>query len=105
MVAEADTVATFVSYRGDAKGPMFYRVRKLGKVVVARMTPHAIYDIVQRRAREAKVERFSPHDLRRTFAGDMFDLGGRYRYTSASDAPRRPADDRAVRSPPRPCSA
>ena len=65
----------WIAVRGDAKGPMFYRVRKLGKVVAARMTPHAIYDIVQRRAREARVERFSPHDLRRTFAGDMFDLG------------------------------
>lgn len=65
----------WIVVRGDAKGPMFYRVRKLGKVVAARMTPNAIYDIVQRRAREARVERFSPHDLRRTFAGDMFDLG------------------------------
>jgi integrase len=39
------------------------------------MTPHAIYNIVQRPAREAKVERFSLHDLPPTFAGDMFDLG------------------------------
>jgi integrase len=31
--------------------------------------------IVRRRARKANVARFSPHDLRWTFAGDMFDLG------------------------------
>lgn len=65
----------WIAVRGNAPGPMFYRVRKLGKVVATRMTPHAIYDIVQRRAQEAGVARFSPHDLRRTFAGDMFDLG------------------------------
>jgi len=65
----------WIAFRGDEPGPMFYRVRAFGHVVRKRMTTQAIYDIVRRRAREANVQPFSPHDLRRTFAGDMLDLG------------------------------
>jgi integrase len=65
----------WIAIRGNEPGPMFYRVRAFGHVVRKRMTTQAIYDIVRRRAREANVQPFSPHDLRRTFAGDMLDLG------------------------------
>jgi site-specific recombinase XerD len=34
-----------------------------------------MYEICKRLARRAGVPKFSPHDLRRTFAGDMLDAG------------------------------
>jgi site-specific recombinase XerD len=40
------------------------------------MTPDAVLKALARRAAAAGiVARFSPHDLRRTFAGDMLDAG------------------------------
>ena len=40
-----------------------------------RLTDQAIYHIEATRAAAAGVARFSPHDLRRTFAGDLLDAG------------------------------
>jgi integrase len=39
------------------------------------LTGSAIFDRLRRRAGEAGVARFSPHDLRRTFIGDHLDAG------------------------------
>jgi site-specific recombinase XerD len=40
------------------------------------MTPDAVLKALARRARQAHLSRpFSPHDLRRTFAGDLLDSG------------------------------
>jgi site-specific recombinase XerD len=39
------------------------------------MTAQAIYLALQKRAAEAGVATFSPHDLRRTFVSDLLDAG------------------------------
>lgn len=69
----------WIAIRGSEPGPMFYRVRKGGQVLERetkkRLSSQAINDIVRRRAQEAGVKPFTPHDLRRTFAGDMLDQG------------------------------
>jgi len=39
------------------------------------MTSHAVYAILAKRATEAGVNDLSPHDLRRTFVGDLLDTG------------------------------
>ena len=39
------------------------------------MTSQAIYNMLQKRAGEAAVKKFSPHDMRRTFASDLLDKG------------------------------
>ena len=61
--------------RGDRAGPLFVRILKGGKLTSARLTPQAIYHIQHARARAAGVATFSPHDLRRTYAGDLLDAG------------------------------
>ena len=40
-----------------------------------RLTGQAIWVILEMRFQQAKVKPFTPHDLRRTFAGEMLDAG------------------------------
>lgn len=53
--------------RGNATGPLFVPIDVAGKLGQRRLTSQAIYYALRRRASEAKVSAFSPHDLRRTF--------------------------------------
>lgn len=62
--------------RGDAPGPLFVRILKNGEPRPEhRLTAQGVYDILNRRGGEAGVDSFTPHDLRRTFAGDLLDAG------------------------------
>lgn len=61
--------------RNAAVGPLFVRLWKGGKLSDRRLTTQAIYHIMEIRAKEAGVAEFSPHDFRRTFAGDLLDSG------------------------------
>lgn len=70
-----DAVTDWMAVRGEWPGPIFVRVVKGGKPTCERLTSQAVYHIEHRRALEAGVAGFSPHDLRRTFAGDLLDAG------------------------------
>ncbi len=72
--------------RGDAPGRLLLPVSQRGAVVHTRalrggpeapagLTEHAVYKRLRARALEAGVRPFSPHDCRRTFAGDLLDAG------------------------------
>jgi integrase len=63
--------------RGDAPGPLFVGVAKGGRIdpTLGRLTPQTVLDALARRAKDAGVADFSPHDLRRTFIGDLLDAG------------------------------
>lgn len=61
--------------RGDAGGPLFFPIHKGGRIAPRRMTDQAILAILRRRAVQAGVGHFSPHDLRRTFISDLLDAG------------------------------
>lgn len=52
-----------------------FRVRRGGHMDthMCRMTDQSVYDIARRRAAQAGVPRFSPHDVRRTFISDLLD--------------------------------
>jgi len=56
-------------------GPLLLPIAKGGKIAIRRMTDQAVYLALRKRARQAKVKVFSPHDLRRTFASEMLDAG------------------------------
>ncbi len=66
---------TWLAIRGDVQGALFFPVNKSNRIESRRMTDQAVYMILRRLAAKAKVERFRPHDLRRTFISDLLDLG------------------------------
>lgn len=68
-------VEDWLNIRGRAAGPLLCQVNKGGRVVAQRLTPQAVLFLVQRRAIDAGVEPFSPHDFRRTFCSDLLDAG------------------------------
>ena len=76
----------WVAARGSAPGALLLPVSQKGAVVYtradrggpeapARLTEHAVYKRLRTRALEAGIRPFSPHDCRRTFAGDLLDAG------------------------------
>jgi integrase/recombinase XerD len=68
---------TWLEHRGHAPGPLFLAVNKAGVIASTgrRLSAQSVYDALAKRAEEAGVARFSPHDLRRTFISDLLDLG------------------------------
>jgi integrase len=68
-------VDAWLKVRGLLPGPLFCPVNKSGKITYRRLTDQAVRKMLLKRAREAGVEHFSPHDLRRTMIGDLLDAG------------------------------
>jgi len=64
----------WLKIRGNEPGALLWPVNKGGKLSNRRLSPQATYNASQKRAKEAGVEHFSPHDFRRTYAGDLLDL-------------------------------
>lgn len=65
----------WLKIRGDEPGALFWAIRKEGTLRPGHMTTQAIYYVMRHRAQRANVAAFSPHDMRRTFAGDLLDAG------------------------------
>jgi site-specific recombinase XerD len=69
---------------GEPEEPLFLPVRKDG--LVQHFDPHgekkaslsdqAVYKMVKRRHKEARIKEVSPHDFRKTFVGDLLDAIG-----------------------------
>lgn len=73
----AEALADWLQLRGNEPGPLFYPVNKGGRIQPGRrITAQAIYNMLAKRAAEAGVTKFSPHDLRRTFVSDLLESGG-----------------------------
>lgn len=66
--------APSVATRPD-DGPLFCPVSQTGQITIRRMIAHAFHKICSKRARQAGVKWYTPHDLRRTFIGDLLDAG------------------------------
>lgn len=77
--AAADVLRQWLARRaralGDAGGPLLVPISQTGAIGAARLSEVAIYRRLATRAKEAGVRPFSPHDCRRTFAGDLLDAG------------------------------
>jgi site-specific recombinase XerD len=68
-------MADWLVTRGPLPGPLFMPVNKGGNIQFSSMTTQAIYKMLRKRAIDARVKPFSPHDLRRTFVSDLLDAG------------------------------
>jgi site-specific recombinase XerD len=71
----ARAMEDWLEIRGRHEGALFMPVNKGGVIQNRCMTNQAIYNILKKRAANAGVKEFSPHDLRRTFVSDLLDAG------------------------------
>ena len=67
------TLLDWLSVRGSRGGPLFWGLGN--RNAHRRLTDQAIYNMLKKRAKLAGLAHLSPHDLRRTFVGDLLDAG------------------------------
>ncbi len=66
----------WLDVRGAELGPLFWPADGRGRALVnRRMSDQAVLLLLRRRTAQANVAPFTPHDLRRTFIGDLLDAG------------------------------
>ena len=66
----------WMELRGDDPGAVFCRVRKFGRVIVDHhITVDGLQKMKNKRVEQAGIPYFVFHDLRRTFAGDLWEMG------------------------------
>ncbi len=70
-----DALDDWLTVRGNEPGALFCPINKGGVIIMRRMYPEAIFNLLQKRAEQAGVKDLSPHDLRRTFVSDLLDAG------------------------------
>mgnify|MGYP001091955507 CR=1 FL=1 len=70
-----EALTDWLNVRGGGDGRLFTVIRKGDHVTLGGLSAQSVYDVLAKRAEEAHVKKFSPHDLRRTFAGDLLDAG------------------------------
>jgi len=70
-----DALQAWLRVRGEKPGRLFWQVAKGGHMIPRGLTGDAVYKMLAKRAKEAGVRDFSPHDLRRTFVSDLLDAG------------------------------
>ena len=70
-----DALRAWLAHRGDKPGPLLCPVLKGGRIQYRRLSEEAIYRICARRAQEAGIATFAPHDMRRTFISMLLDRG------------------------------
>ena len=70
-----DALHAWLRVRGPAAGPLLLPVDRHGRVLARRLTEQTVYDRLRYLAERAGVAAFSPHDCRRSLAGDLLDAG------------------------------
>jgi len=70
-----DILDRWLRLRGISSGPMFLPVTKSGRFLLKRLTCEGVAHVLAKRAGTARVERFSSHDLRRSFVTHLLDAG------------------------------
>lgn len=71
-----DGMLDWLAVRGSTPGAMFWSGHKGGHLhPEQRLTGQGVYDVVKRRARQARVRALTPHDLRRSWVSDLLDSG------------------------------
>jgi integrase len=69
-------ITDWTAIRGMAQGPLFYPIGRHGEILARRLSVGAVYVFLQRRTASLGIDHLSPHDFRRTLAGNLLDAGG-----------------------------
>ncbi|MEO1290307.1 MAG: site-specific integrase [Chloroflexota bacterium] len=71
-----ELVDLWLAVRGTHDGDFWHAIDRHGNMDTAKgITAQAIYNMLKARAIQAGIQDFTPHDLRRTFAGNALDAG------------------------------
>lgn len=70
-----DAMLDWLSVRGSGEGALFNPINKKGEIINREMSNQAVYNLLVKRAKEAGVSHFSPHDFRRTFVSNLLEAG------------------------------
>lgn len=71
-----DAVHDWLVIRGNDGSALFVAINKGGRLDTSKgMNSQAIYNMLVKRASDAHIKEFSPHDMRRTFVSDLLDKG------------------------------
>ena len=70
-----DALHAWLRVRGSEPGPLLLPVNRHGQIIMRRLSEQTIYDRCKYLAERAGVKTFSPHDCRRSLAGDLLDAG------------------------------
>jgi len=78
----AAALDAWLELRGRAPGALFVPIDQAGRIAddangagLRGMTAYAIYKMLNKRARQAGIPPLTPHDMRRTFVGDLLTAG------------------------------
>ena len=66
-------VKAWLQVRGEQPGALICPVRRGGHIEIRAMTDQAVMTMLQRRAKKALIDTFSPHDFRRTFITNLLE--------------------------------
>lgn len=70
-----DALHAWLAVRGSTPGALFPRINKSGRITsYERMSPQAVYNIIEKRSDEAGVANNSPHNFRRTGASEYLNI-------------------------------
>ena len=70
-----EAIRAWLAKRGAEPGPLVCPVSRAGRVTINPLAPQAILRVCEKRGREAGIEQFVAHDLRRTFISALLDRG------------------------------
>lgn len=65
----------WLEYRGNQSGFCFLQINKYGDILESGLTAQRIYSIAKEWEQKLNMQSWSPHDLRRTYASSLLDLG------------------------------
>ncbi|MEM7580211.1 MAG: site-specific integrase [Cyanobacteria bacterium P01_A01_bin.80] len=68
-------IKDWLQIRGKTQGPLFYPLNKGHNVTHRRMSEQGVLKAMMLRGKRAGLKKFTPHDFRRTFIGNLLDAG------------------------------
>ncbi len=71
----AEALDYWIEIRGEEDGPLLPHIDKADQIHMRRLTPQSVQLVFDKRAGQAKISTFTPHDLRRTYISNLLDGG------------------------------